>query len=113
MSYHNDLIKLITSYPQDLEDMIEFPIGKLLTNIHYHYSPTNNMELDIMIIYANKKTIIEVKSHYGLRNHFLTKQYPRFIQKFPSAKIFFMYSTVPNSLNINDIEYEEIIRIRN
>lgn len=110
--YHDKLIKLITSHPKALEEMVEFSIDKIVTNIHYHYTPTDNLELDILVTNKNQKAIIEVKSRYESKKYFLKNQFPRYLIKFPNTKIFFMYPLLPYYLNIYNVAYEEIARIK-
>jgi len=111
-SFHENLVELISKDRDFIKSLIEFSPDTILKNKYFIKKNYENYELDIYITSnLGESAIFEIKSHYGLRNHFLTKQYHRIIKNHPKSQVWLIYPNIAYDLNINDLQCERIRRL--
>jgi hypothetical protein len=109
MNFHEKLINLILNNKEKLEWVVGFYNSKIKSNI----SLSDFGDIDILLegidINTQKRciAIIEVKSNKGLINHYIRKKLIKYVEKFPGAKQFVVYSK-NNILDFEDLEFIQI-----
>jgi len=92
MSYHNDMIEVISQNSNKLELILEMSNLVLQTEVSF-----TKGDLDLFVSgvcwYSNEfqNAIIEVKGHSGLVAHYKRHQLSKYKKQFPKAKQFVCY----------------------